>query len=299
MDQSGASRVAGAGVATATTAVAVGLTTWAHFAIPGPAFVVLPIAVALLLGWAYGPEAISTPHPWRFALGLAVMAVLFGELAFIVLGFGQAGAAGSSTLGLLASVALIVPFGFFYMLPVTVPVALFTTAVLRATGRATPPHAALLVGMVVIIVGVTGAGLLALPPLDYSTLTEPVTLTWTVENHSDRDFALGVWNGDVGQITSGQEASWGGFDVPAEACFVSTGHRPIQRDWFVSLDRPENDADLSGARPSPLLTAADAAGDSPSIRVVIAADGSYTAIPSAPAAAESDLVVNLCRQGHP
>jgi hypothetical protein len=292
-------RGAGAVVAAATTVAGVGLMAWANLGLLGGFLLAFAVGAALLVGWAYGPTALSARRPWRFALSLAVKAVLFGELAIVVLAVAQASFGGPGIPGLLIWAALVVPVGLIYMLPVTIPVALLTTAVLRHAAHTSPARGGALVLAVSVLAVAVGAGLAFSPPLESSDITQPVRLTWTVENHSDRDAALGIWTGDVDQLASGHEASWGGTDIPAEACFVSSGHLQESSDWFVSLDLPENDNAEVDPRPSPLIVAAQAPGNSPSVRVVIARDGSVTAIPSSAAPSDGDLVVNLCTQALP
>jgi hypothetical protein len=290
-------RVAGATLAATTSAVGLGLMTWLRFGVGSAGMLgLIGIGVALLLGFVYAPEAVSTTKPWRFALGLALRAVLYGELALIAPTLVQAMVTGVGGPESLAWFALAVPFGFVLLLPVTVPVGALTTGTLRMAARMPRLRGALLVASIVVLAGAVGTTASLTPPPEDSNAGEPVVLRWTVENHSERDLELGIWNGDVEALAGVQEASWGGSTQFVASCFVSTGRSQVGRDWFLSLGPPvDESADLGDPRPVPLVVAAEVPGDAPRVRFVVAPSGTISVARSAEPPADTELVINLCK----
>jgi hypothetical protein len=134
------------------------------------------------------------------------------------------------------------------------------------------------------------------PPADYTNVSQPVVLTWTVENHSSEYLELGIWEGDPIAVASAEEVSWGGSTQPIGPCFISTGQSQMARDWFLSFGPPVDDAEEADPRPKSLIAASDIPGDAPSVRFIVATDGTVSIIPRAEPPADTELVVNLCRE---
>lgn len=288
-------RLAGALLGGSLTALALGIGAWLGASwptLPPLDLSSLAIGVGVMLGLLSGPAAAVAVRPVRFALVVAVRAVVVGVTLSIgivaVLGraSGQPGFDAMSLLGLLL---IGIPVAMVLGLPVAAFVSATATAVLRLATRRP------VVGSLVIATIAVGA-LLGAPALGSSRFVLPVSvdqggavrLTVTVENHSAQSLVLGVWT------TSGD--STGGWTTGIEACFVTSESSDESAGWFVTLQPDTDDPDAWETIPDPLISAVEAPGARADVGVLVAADGTITVSPQRAPPSAQELTVDLCAE---
>ena len=289
-------RVAGALLGGSLTAIVIGTAAWLGIAwptVPPIDLSTVAIGVGTVLGFLIGPTAAVTSRPVRFALVIAVRAVVvglilvIGGMAILARLSGQPGFDAWSLLGLLL---FAVPVAMVLGLPVTSLVSMTATTTLRLATRRP------VVGSLVIATISFGA-LIGVPALGSSRFALPVSidpaggavhLTITVENHSTQSLTLGVWT------TSGD--STGGWTTGIEPCFVTSDSSDESAGWFVTLQADTDDPGAWETIPDPLISAAEAPGARADVGVIVAADGTITvSLQRAPPSAQ-ELTVDLCAE---
>lgn len=250
------------------------------------------IGVGLAMGFISGPAAVTVPRPAAFALVVAVKAALLG---FAVLwSMSLAGAAVQSSPGIGGTIvdavwfaAFGVPTALAFALPVTMPIAFLSTAVLRLWTRSRAPGRAA-IAAVLATTAFSGGVAVAVPRPDLAWgLDEvaPVHVEWTVANHSPRFLELGIFDRDG-------DRSYGGSVAAIEPCFIATGRDPLGSDWFLTLEpRPER------GDPVELVSEAEASGADVQVWIVVAADGTPRVELGRAAPSAEEQTVDLCGEG--
>lgn len=289
-------RVAGALLGGSLTAIVMGTAAWLGIALPTVPPIDLStvaIGVGTVLGFLIGPTAAVTSRPVRFALVIAVRAVVVG-LILVIGGMAilarLSGQPGFDALSLLGLLLFAVPVAMVLGLPVASLVSMTATAILRLATRRS------VVGSLVIATISFGA-LIGVPALGSSRFALPVSidpaggavhLTITVENHSTQSLTLGVWT------TSGD--STGGWTTGIEPCFVTSDSSDESAGWFVTLQADTDDPDAWETIPDPLISAAEAPGARADVGVIVAADGTTTVSPQRAPTSAQELTVDLCAE---
>ncbi len=279
-------RVAGAVLGGSLSTFAAGLSQLTEFYWTqwfGPVVPLLGIVVGVALGFVVAPAALRSRHPWLSAVGYGFLAVLLGILGLVVIGIATAPRAEGLTLTALVGGALFyAAYGFMFGPPITVPIALVAVGILRLGRRNLRAGIAAVVGVCVLAfasIGLSGLG--ARLPLPSLPTGEPVELTLVVVNHSDRWLQLGAFEH--------HEDGYGGSILGIEPCFTTVETFRLGTAWFLTLD-PDSEA----RTPPDLISAADAPGPAPVVRLEIPARGRASVSSASSVPDEAELTVDHC-----
>lgn len=223
------------------------------------------IVVGSILGFAVGQGAVATNRPARFVVLQASRAVVVVSTVCALAAFVDGSIGRTGELEVLAGYAFVSLFGFLLGLPLALPVAAISTALLRLGARRPG------LGVALVVAVVSSAGLVAVTrpnlgdafdSLPAGAPGAPNDLRWTVVNRSMNDLVLGIF--------TREPDGYGGSMMGVAACRITTGSEEAGPSWFVSLDREEP----FETEPIPLVEA-DGTG-ARSVWLEVAADGKVT-----------------------
>jgi hypothetical protein len=282
-------RVAGALLGGSLSLAAADLSQWLNLYWSqwfGPLIPTLGILVGIVLGFAIAPGAVRTPHPEVWVVGMAGLAAMLGVavlLASWVVGNPQVGGdSGTSLPTLILAAVLYAIAGLILGLPVTFPIALVATGILRLGTHSR--RAGIAAGAAACLLAIASLGLSftgRLPILPSSPRGEPVQLQVIIVNLSNRPLELGAYDRDGGGV--------GGAVFDVEPCFTTVESFGVGKDWFLTPDP------MSGSMSPPeLISAADVPGQTPLVRLTIQPDGTSQAAVAQGLPSDTELTVDHC-----